>query len=115
MERKELKDLISGDYILVSSFNYDGFKLCKVEKITPKGFIKADGTLFDPIYGKERQSDIWRCRYCQVPTQEEISGILYVGKVKKLKAQIKTQLDFTDNIDVLEKIIEILGVDNGKK
>ena len=115
MERKELKDLINGDYILVSSYSHDGFKLCKVEKITPKGFIKADGTLFDPIYGRERTSDIWRCRYCQVPTQEEINSILYVGKIRKLKAQIKTQLDFTENIDVLEKITEILGVNNGEK
>lgn len=108
MEEKQLKDLKAGDFVIVTNFQ-DNTKLCMVEGITPKGFIKADKTLFDPKSGRERTSDIWRVSYCQVATEREIKFFKHKAKVIALKKFIKDKMVFEEDIEKLEKIKEILG------
>lgn len=51
-----LKNLKAGDTVIVHSWtwSYSSYRVSKVEKVTPKGFIKVDGFLYYPEDGRIR-------------------------------------------------------------
>lgn len=59
-----------GDTVMVVT-KYAGRRLRKVEKITPSGLIKVDGTLYNKD-GRERGADAWSANHINAVTEEEI-------------------------------------------
>jgi hypothetical protein len=51
-----LRELKTGDVVAIYEWNMFNpfYKITNIEKITPTGFIKANGRLFSPESGKER-------------------------------------------------------------
>lgn len=70
MEKLNVK---AGDKVIYTS-RFGGDKVAVVEKITPKGFIKVNGTLFTE-YGINKGSDVWSRSYIRQATPELIQQV----------------------------------------
>ena len=110
---KELKDLKVDDYVILRT-NID-VSLRKIQAITPKGFIKVSGRLFNQS-GIERTSDIWNVSYISVPDENDIKCFINKQKILILKTDIQQWVKDTDDLIKLQKIYEIIkGEINGRK
>jgi hypothetical protein len=69
---KELKDLVVGDNVLVTSRYYRC--IAKVDKVT-KTQIVVDNARFRRNSGWQCGSDMWNKRRVSVPTEKEISDV----------------------------------------
>lgn len=69
---KELKDLVTGDEVLVTGMSYR--RIAKVDKVT-KTQIVVDNARFRKKSGWQCGSDIWNKRRVSVPTEKEISDV----------------------------------------
>lgn len=69
---KELKDLVTGDDVLVSGMHYR--RIAKVDKVT-KTQIVIDNARFRRDSGWQCGSDRWNIRIISVPTEKEISDV----------------------------------------
>ena len=71
-----------------------GKTLNKVEKITPKGFIKVAGSLFNPDTGFERSSDTWNSCVLQQATKENVEEYMrekYIKHIHHFLQNLKNQ------------------------
>ena len=79
-----------------------------VDKITPKGFIKVDGVLYNPN-GSERTSDMWNTTHIEPATDEAIEEFkkeIFVTNITKKLKEINTL-----TYEQAEKINEIFNFD----
>lgn len=83
MEYREwLKQLKSGDDVVVHAWEFGGsyYRMGKVEKITPTGLIRVDGTLYRPQdgYSRSRGSGILD------PSDEDVANRLKAYNQKSI-------------------------------
>lgn len=101
----DLSNLKVGDEVILSQrFNND--RVVKIEKITPKGFIKIGNYLFYPN-GKERGGNRWYPCHISIATKEKTEII-------KRKSFCRQTLNFLHELkeityDQAVKIMEVLG------
>ena len=69
---KELKDLVAGDDVLITSMYYR--RIAKVDKVT-KTQIIVNNARFRRDSGLQFGSDRWNVRRISVPTENEISDV----------------------------------------
>lgn len=69
---KELKDLVVGDYVLVTGRSYR--RIAKIDKVT-KTQIIANYARFRRDSGWQCGSDNWDMKSISVPTEKEISDV----------------------------------------
>lgn len=103
------ENLKAGDLVIVCSRSCQ--RVCKVEKITPSGLIKADGILFYKS-GSERGGDTWNRCYLRVATPQlvqEIQDNATIQKAFKLMRSIPkiTLIQAKKIIEILEKNEEL--------
>ena len=100
---KWIENLKVGDFVFVSCRL--GRSLKKVEKITPKGYIKVGGILFNKD-GLERGGDIWNKYSISEATPEKIKSFqekLIINKAIKI---MRAKSEIT--LEQAYKIIELL-------
>lgn len=76
----EKLDLKVGDNVVVMS--HWGISIRKVEKITPKGAIRVDGTLYNE-FGSQKGGDSWSRSLIKKATEEDIREIKKANYIKK--------------------------------
>lgn len=106
MEKKELKDLKEGDYVFLHSRWRSGLR--QIQKITPKGFIKVDGSLYN-TNGNLISSSSSCLDYIEPLTEREVERYLYHANCRKLKEEITTKLNLCCSMEKLKQIDTILG------
>ena len=103
---KELKDLVTGDEVLVTGMSYR--RIAKVDKVT-KTQIVVDNARFRRNSGWQCGSDMCNNRRVSVPTEKEISDIKEENFRKKLIYAISS-FDFkrlsTDELKQVYKIVK---------
>ena len=102
---KELKDLVVGGDVLITSRYYR--RIAKVDKVT-KTQIIANNARFRRNSGWQCGSDIWNMRRVSVPTEKEISDIKEENFRKKLIYAISS-FDFKRlSTDELKQVYNIV-------
>lgn len=102
---KELKDLVVGDDVLVTSMCHR--RIAKVDKVT-KTQIVVDNVRFRRDSGRQFGSDIWDRKSISVPTEKEISDVKEENLRKKLIYAIRS-FDFKRlSTDELKQVYNIL-------
>lgn len=102
---KELKDLVVGDDVLVTSMCHR--RIAKVDKVT-KTQIVVDNVRFRRDSGWQFSSDIWDRKSISVPTEKEISDVKEENLRKKLIYAIRS-FDFKRlSTDELKQVYNIL-------
>lgn len=102
---KELKDLVTGDEVLVTGMSYR--RIAKVDKVT-KTQIVVDNDRFRRNSGWQCGSDMWNKRRVSVPTEKEISDIKEENFRKKLIYAISS-FDFERlSTDELKQVYNIV-------
>jgi len=101
-----------GDKVIVCT-HHGGIgsrRICYVQDITPKGFIKVDKTLYYPN-GRERTSDPWFYHTIIEATEDRLKEI--EGEQKKDRAIRQCRNLTMENItaEQAEKILKILEVE----
>ena len=98
-----IENLKVGDFVFVCCRL--GQSLKKVEKITPKGYIKVGNSLFNK-HGSERGGDVWNKRFISEATPEKIKSFqerLIINKAIKI---MRAKSEIT--LEQAYKIIELL-------
>ncbi len=110
---KELKDLVTGDDVLVSGMHYR--RIAKVDKVT-KTQIVIDNARFRRDSGWQCGSDRWNIRRISVPTEKEISDVKEENLRKTLVYAISS-FDFKRlSTDELKQVYNIVkGKENEKE
>lgn len=98
-----LKNLKAGDKVFVHWRM--GRMLRIVEKITPKGYIKVGGSLYNTD-GSERNSDVWSKCYLSEATPEKIKSFEETLTIKKAIKLMTATKEIT--LEQANKIIELL-------
>jgi len=112
-DKKELKDLKVGDYVILQRGNWKPV-LSKIKRTTPKGFIDVGGILYDPRTGRERSSNIFNISYISAPTENDIAKFRYEEKRKVLTFVIEQILNLLSN-EKLEQVYDFIrGLDDGR-
>ena len=107
----DFSHLKAGEKVIVAS-KWNGESVQIIEKITPKGYIKVNGTLYDK-YGSAKTSDAWNRNTIFEATPERIKNIneqKFINRVfKKIRdcksltyeqaVKIDKILNGSDNID----------------
>lgn len=102
---KELKDLVTGDEVLVTGMSYR--RIAKVDKVT-KTQIVVDNARFRRNSGWQCGSDMCNKRRVSVPTEKEISDIKEENFRKKLIYAISS-FDFKRlSTDELKQVYNIV-------
>lgn len=102
---KELKDLVVGDDVLVTSMCHR--RIAKIDKVT-KTQIVVDNVRFRRDSGWQCGSDIWDRKSISVPTEKEISDVKEENFRKKLIYAISS-FDFKRlSTDELKQVYNIL-------
>lgn len=108
----KLKDLKPGDevYMIVGrTWSNNIYKKFSIEKITPKGFIRVDGKLFDQR-GNERKRGYHGVTI--YPVTEETTKMVndaIKDEEKKNKSRYLRQIDFSRlPVEVVEKIYDMV-------
>lgn len=105
IDREWLNSLKPGDEVI---FCYNGYNnseaVAKVEKITPKGYIKVRGVLFTPRTGRPHGD--YRCMIYK-PTEEIKKRIYETAVIKKARLLLGT----LKNADMTyERAVEIIKI-----
>ena len=110
---KELKDLVVGDDVLITSRYYR--RIAKVDKVT-KTQIIVNNARFRRDSGWQSGSDRWNVRRISVPTEKEISDIKEENFRKKLIYAISS-FDFKRlSTDELKQVYNIVkGKENERE
>lgn len=110
---KELKDLVEGDEVLVTSMYYR--RIAKVDKVT-KTQIVVDNARYRRNSGLQCGDDIWDRKSISVPTEEEISDIKEENLRNTLVYAISS-FDFNRlSTDELKQVYNIVkGKENERK
>lgn len=102
---KELKDLVEGDEVLVTSMYYR--RIAKVDKVT-KTQIVVDNARYRRNSGLQCGDDIWDRKSISVPTEKEISDVKEENFRKKLIYAISS-FDFKRlSTDELKQVYNIV-------
>ena len=102
---KELKDLVVGDDVLVTSMCHR--RIAKIDKVT-KTQIVVDNVRFRRDSGWQCGGDIWDMKSISVPTEKEISDVKEENFRKKLIYAISS-FDFKRlSTDELKQVYNIL-------
>ena len=102
---KELKDLVEGDEVLVTSMYYR--RIAKVDKVT-KTQIVVDNARYRRNSGLQCGDDIWDRKIIYVPTEKEISDVKEENFRKKLIYAISS-FDFKRlSTDELKQVYNIV-------
>lgn len=102
---KELKDLVTGDDVLVTGMYYR--RIAKVDKVT-KTQIVVDNARYRRNSGQQCGDDIWDRKSISVPTEKEISDVKEENFRKKLIYAIRS-FDFKRlSTDELKQVYNIL-------
>lgn len=104
------ENLKKGDLVIVAYRN--GERICEVEKITPSGLIKVDGTLFYKS-GCERGGDVWNRYYLREATPQAIQIIKESATIQKAFKLMRNVSKIT--LNQANQIIEILKENEVKK
>ena len=109
---KELKDLVVGDDVLVTSMCHR--RIAKIDKVT-KTQIVVDNVRFRRDSGWQCGGDRWNVRIISVPTENEISDVKEENLRNTLIYAIST-FDFKRlSTDELKQVYNILkGKENGR-
>ena len=108
MAMNDLSNIKVGDKVIVYG-GYGGETIKEVEKITPKGFIRVNGILYNQT-GTQRSSDRWFFSRIEPVTEEKIEKLRRRDYVRKITNKIvNMQKSFT--YDQAVKIAEIMGWD----
>lgn len=109
---KELKDLVVGDDVLVTSMCHR--RIAKIDKVT-KTQIVVDNVRFRRDSGWQCGGDSWNVKSISVPTEKEISDIKEENLRETLIYAIST-FDFKRlSTDELKQVYNILkGKENGR-
>ena len=102
-----IKNLKVGDKVFVCWRM--GRSLRTVEKITPKGYIKVGGSLYNTD-GSERNSDIWSRCYLSEATPEEIRLFAEQATIKRAIKLMQETKEIT--LEQASKIIDLLETSN---
>ena len=106
---KELKDLVVGDDVLVTSMCHR--RIAKIDKVT-KTQIVVDNVRFRRDFGWQCGIDSWYRKSISIPTEKEISDVKEENLRKKLIYAISS-FDFKRlSTDELKQVYNIL---NGKE
>ena len=97
--REELNVSV-GDEVIVVYRLYE--RVAKVERITPNGRIRVDGTYYDK-YGRQIGSDIWSSSYITYVTEERVEKITISKAYQLMKNCELNNITY----DQATKIIEI--------
>jgi hypothetical protein len=98
-----IENLKVGDYVFVRCRL--GQSLEKVEKITPKGYIKVRTTLFNKD-GSERGGDVWNKYFISEATPERIKVFQEKQIINKAISIMRSKTEIT--LEQANKIIELL-------
>lgn len=102
---KELKDLVEGDEVLVTSMYYR--RIAKVDKVT-KTQIVVDNARYRRNSGLQCGDDTWDRKSISVPTEKEISDVKEENFRKKLIYAISS-FDFKRlSTDELKQVYNIV-------
>ena len=102
---KELKDLVAGDDVLITSRYYR--RIAKVDKVT-KTQIVIDNARFRRDSGWQCGSDRWNVRRISVPTEKEISDVKEEN-LRKILINTISSFDFKRlSTDELKKVYNIV-------
>ena len=104
--REWIKNLKVGDEVIVTSNMCGEPRISKVEKITPKGFIKVDGLLFDDN-GSQRTSS-WYKSYIIECSEEEKEKMRKKQIISKAYGLMRNTKSIT--YEQAEDVIKILDV-----
>ena len=96
-----------GDKVFVSSCYRTEVK--EVEDITPKGFIKVMGVLFNPQTGRERTSDPYNFRIISPATPEELERFMKAKFIRKVCALMRDD-NYIINHMTYNKAVRILNI-----
>ena len=104
MSNEWIKNLKVGDKVIITT-QFKEPRIAEVEKITPKGFVKVDGMLFNEN-GSQRTSSWYTSRITECTEERE--------EALRQKAVIRNARDLMRHCSCLSyeqavKIIEILG------
>ncbi len=102
-----IKNLKVGDKVFVCWRM--GRSLKTVEKITPKGYIKVGGSLYNAD-GSERNSDIWSRCYLSEATPEAIRLFTEQATIKRAIKLMQETKEIT--LEQASKIIDLLETSN---
>lgn len=105
-----IKDLKVGDKVIIS--HRLGKCVATVEKITPAGNIKANGTLFLPS-GMERGGNMWDRSFLSKATPEEVERIVVQNTISKAIKLMRQTSNIT--LEQAKSIIVLLGNPNNKR
>ena len=110
---KELKDLVVGDDVLVTSMYHR--RIAKIDKVT-KTQIVVDNARFRRNSGRQCGSDIWNARRISVPTEKEISDVKEEN-LRKILIYAISSFDFKRlSTDELKQVYNIVkGKENERK
>lgn len=98
-----IESLKVGDFVFVGCRL--GKSLKKVEKITPKGYIKIGSTLFNKD-GSERGGDIWNKHFISEATPEKIKSFQEKQIIKRAIQIMRSKSEI--NLEQAHKIIKLL-------
>lgn len=105
-----IKELKAGDLVFVS--NRHGTTLCQVEKITPRGFVKAGGMYFRPDDGVERGTDLWCVTSIHQATDESVEryqrNALISSTLKIVQGLNRNDITYEQAVEI-RKILHIGG------
>ena len=102
---KELKDLVAGDDVLITSMYY--IRIAKVDKVT-KTQIIANNARFRRDSGWQCGSDSWDRKRISVPTEKEISDVKEEN-LRKILIHTISSFDFERlSTDELKQVYNIL-------
>lgn len=110
---KELKDLVVGDEVLVTSRYYR--RIAKVDKVT-KTQIIANNARFRRDSGWQCGNDSWNRKSISIPTEKEISDVKEEN-LRKTLIYVISSFDFERlSTDELKQVYNILkGKENERK
>lgn len=107
-----LKELKAGDEVCVEerTLRTYTYTLHKVQKITPKGFIKVKDNLYKPDTGYLRtQDDFYFGSKLLNPKDEKVKAAITAYQEKKTIRMVKDKIQETDlTIEQAERIKEIM-------
>lgn len=96
-----------GDKVFV--YSRYGRLLSEVSDITPKGFVRINGLLFNPQTGKQRTSDRWSYASFSVASPEEIEQYNRDNFILKVKKMLKDDKFISNNI-TYDKAVAIYNI-----
>lgn len=109
-----IENLKEGDLVIVE--NRFSSRIAKVEKITPSGLIKVEGTLYTKDgFVRGSKSDPWSINVLREATNDAIAEVRNNKLINDAKALMKSEKAANISAEQAKAIIEILEGKNSEK